>query len=190
VCGLVLVDPAIPHPPDIESDPVVNAVFSTYATPGSGEEFLEKNARTLTPERSVDQRLELQCVDPARVPTVVRDAMIERTRERASLPWVTRAFLEAARSLMALNADPDRYHEMIRSISKPTLLVHGARDRLIPLGAADAIAALQPRWRYVVIPDIGHIPHVEATGEFVRAVLAWLGDNRAEDDLVASTRRG
>ncbi len=44
----------------------------------------------------------------------------------------------------------------------PTLLIWGAHDRLIPPTHGEAAHAALPGSRLVVLPDVGHFPHVEA----------------------------
>ena len=50
----------------------------------------------------------------------------------------------------------------MRSIDKPVLLVHGERDRLVPIAAARAVAADNPAWETTFLPGVG--PHPAARG--------------------------
>jgi pimeloyl-ACP methyl ester carboxylesterase len=47
-------------------------------------------------------------------------------------------------------------------ISAPTLIIWGARDSLLPRGDQEAMATEIPGARFVVYPDLGHLPAVEA----------------------------
>jgi pimeloyl-ACP methyl ester carboxylesterase len=47
-------------------------------------------------------------------------------------------------------------------ISAPTLIIWGARDSLLPRGDQEAMATEIPGARFVVYPDVGHLPVVEA----------------------------
>ena len=47
-------------------------------------------------------------------------------------------------------------------ISAPTLIVWGARDSLLPRADQEAMATEIPGARFVVYPDVGHLPVVEA----------------------------
>jgi rifampin ADP-ribosylating transferase len=58
-------------------------------------------------------------------------------------------------------------------ISAPTLIVWGARDSLLPREDQEAIARQIPHARFVVYPDVGHLPVVEAP-ERVAADIAAL----------------
>ena len=58
-------------------------------------------------------------------------------------------------------------------ISAPTVIIWGARDSLLPRGDQEAMATEIPGARFVVYPDIGHLPVVEAP-ERVAADIAAL----------------
>ena len=47
-------------------------------------------------------------------------------------------------------------------ISAPTVIIWGARDSLLPRGDQEAMATEIPGARFVVYPDVGHLPIVEA----------------------------
>jgi pimeloyl-ACP methyl ester carboxylesterase len=55
-------------------------------------------------------------------------------------------------------------------IAVPTLLLWGDRDELIPLACGEEAASLIPHSRLVVFKNVGHIPSIEATEDFVRIV--------------------
>ena len=176
VRDLVLVDAALPHPPGVEVDPVVLSIFSAYATPGAGEELVRASEEQLGPEGLVRQTMALCCSDVSRVDPVVMDAHVALGHERAAMPWAVDALLEAARSLIDLNARPDDYYDTIRSIECPALLIHGSCDRLIPTAAVEVLAEMKPSWKLEVYDDIGHVPMLEAPERFVASVAAWKKD--------------
>jgi pimeloyl-ACP methyl ester carboxylesterase len=62
------------------------------------------------------------------------------------------------------------------SIRVPVLLVHGDRDRLVPVAAARDIARRHPSWRYLELADVGHIPQLQVPDRLAEAVLAWLDE--------------
>lgn len=67
-----------------------------------------------------------------------------------------------------LRRDPSRAE--LSAIAVPTLLLWGEQDELIPLACGRDAAALIPDAKLVVLPNVGHIPSIEAPGEFVRVV--------------------
>jgi len=174
VARLVLVGPVQPRPPATLIDPMVALTFAAYALPGVGETLMRWRAARLGPEGTVRQTLALCCADPARLPPDVVAAHVAMARERQAMPWAQAAFLEAARSIMALLARRRQTHTMIAEIEAPTLIVQGTEDRLVPLAASRATAALRRDWSLAVFEGVGHVPQLEAPERFVETVVGWL----------------
>jgi pimeloyl-ACP methyl ester carboxylesterase len=173
VTGLVLLDPAVPGPRR-SLDPLVAAMFAVYAIPFAGERFLALR-RKRQPERArVVEMLELCGVDPTAVPAEVIDRSVTLLEERADVVGMDRAFLAAARSLVKLLIDPRRYRRAMASIEAPVLLVHGDRDRLVPVAAARDISKRHPSWRYLELPRVGHVPQLQVPEQLAGAVLDWM----------------
>lgn len=71
---------------------------------------------------------------------------------------------------------PDKgLRRRIHRVSAPTLLVWGERDKLVPPLYADEFAALLRTSERVLIPDAGHLPHLEQPDQVRTAVLRFLG---------------
>jgi pimeloyl-ACP methyl ester carboxylesterase len=186
--GLVLVDAALPRAISVTPDPLVAAVFAAYLVPGVGEQVIRRRAKLLGPERLVRETMRMCCVDASRVDPAVIDAHIALATERQSYEWAHRSFLTAARSLIRRLARRERFLAMLHQISCPTLIVHGDKDRLVPVAAARAIANMRPDWTLQVLEDLGHVPQLEDPELWLATVELWLaGDGRAAD--VAATRR-
>lgn len=60
-----------------------------------------------------------------------------------------------------------------RTITAPTLIIHGARDG-IPLTSSTELSEVIPNAQLVVLPDVGHLPHVEAPELFSRSINSFL----------------
>jgi pimeloyl-ACP methyl ester carboxylesterase len=100
----------------------------------------------------------------------------------------------AALTFQMIYQQPVRYEYHL--ISPPTLLIVGAEDHVVPLGqyaqpaevarlgdftALSAAAAQDiPRATRVVIPDCGHIPHLEQPSQFLAQLLLFLEEDHAE----------
>jgi pimeloyl-ACP methyl ester carboxylesterase len=94
----------------------------------------------------------------------------------------------AALTFQMIYQQPVRYE--YHQIAPPALLIVGAEDHVVPLGqyatpaeagrlgdfmALSAAAADDiPRARRVVIPDCGHIPHLEHPSKFLAEFLPFL----------------
>jgi pimeloyl-ACP methyl ester carboxylesterase len=58
----------------------------------------------------------------------------------------------------------------------PTLLVWGERDRVLPVSQARPALARLHKGVLEIIPDCGHLPHVEWPDRFVQALEGFLRD--------------
>ena len=95
----------------------------------------------------------------------------------------------AALTFQMIYQQPVRYEYHL--IAHPTLLVVGAEDHVVPLGnyappaevdrlgdfvgLSTAAAQDIPRATHVVIPECGHIPHLERPDQFFAELLPFLG---------------
>jgi pimeloyl-ACP methyl ester carboxylesterase len=173
VDGLILIDPALPTSRLGLVHPRVVANFLLCAVPGVGETYLSQRRQRTTAEQSVLRVLGVCCVDASRVPEDVVEAHIELT-ERLDRAAVDAAYLRSARSLSALVARPAETMARLDRVAQPTLLLHGARDVLVPLASAQRMSAAHPGWRFEVSADTGHVPMLEAPEWTVRMVTEWL----------------
>jgi pimeloyl-ACP methyl ester carboxylesterase len=178
VTGLVLLDPAIPGPRRA-LDPLVALMFAVYAVPFVGERFLRGRRTRTTEIARVRETLTLCGVDPDAVPPEVIDRSVTLLQEREDVEGMDKAFLAAARSLLRLLVDPRRYRAAMASIRVPVLLVHGDRDRLVPVAAARDIARRHPSWRYLELPDVGHVPQLQVPELLAKDLLSWMDETAA-----------
>jgi pimeloyl-ACP methyl ester carboxylesterase len=183
VRALVLIDPALPSQPGSRPSPMVTASFGLYSVPGVGRAMLKARRQMRSPEQLAMDVLRLCCVDPARVPADVLEQHMELARDRLGHPDIDAHFLAAARSLMVLlRTRRTSYLATMKEIPVPVLLLHGEKDRLVPIRAARAVAAANPSWRFATAPDVGHIPQLEAPSWAADQLLDWLAT-----DAVIST---
>jgi pimeloyl-ACP methyl ester carboxylesterase len=75
-------------------------------------------------------------------------------------------------ALQAMARRPDR-SEILRSLQIPVLVLHGAKDQIIPAQRARDMADL-PRANYVEVPNAGHATPLEAPDAVARALLDLL----------------
>jgi pimeloyl-ACP methyl ester carboxylesterase len=179
VAGLVLIDPAVPGGFRDPIDRQVARNFAAYAAPVVGARLLARRRARLTPDQMVDEVLDLCCVDPSLVPADLRAASAALIVERAAVVGLDAAFLVAARSLLRVNAFARAYWQAMAGIKVPVLLIHGERDRLVPLRAARRVAERNPSWRLSTVPDVGHVPQMEAPDAVAKLILGWLAEDLA-----------
>lgn len=174
--GLVLVDPALPIPRGelLRFDPVVLRFVAAYAVPKLGEYVLSRTAVTLGAEGIVRSTLERCTVDLRRVDSELVAAMINLERERFSRPNWHEAVLEGTKSIVQTLASRSHVERWIRAVSAPTLLMHGAEDRVVRLSASRAAAHVRPDWEFAVLQDAGHVPMMEVPAAFLEVVDTWM----------------
>lgn len=63
---------------------------------------------------------------------------------------------------------------MLGEIDVPTLIVHGADDKIVPLDEARTMANSIPNSEMVVIPNAGHLPNLEQPAMWNEAVTQFL----------------
>ena len=61
-------------------------------------------------------------------------------------------------------------------IKAPTLLIHGSADPLMPLAAAEALAALIPQAQLATFADCAHAPFISRLEDFLARINAFLND--------------
>ena len=172
ISSLVLVDPALPWYGLRPFDLSVWAFFGILLPPLLGEAALGSNAHRMGAERIVRGVLDACCADAGRVPEDMVQALIEQEADRFESPRSFRALAQASRSLLWALGRRGLAGAYGR-VAAPTLVVHGARDRLVP---ADFSVAIGRRfgWQVDVLPDVGHVPMMEVPADFQRIMLGWL----------------
>ncbi|HEU4382122.1 MAG TPA: alpha/beta fold hydrolase [Anaeromyxobacteraceae bacterium] len=187
VDSLVLVDPAVPNTRIRTWDPLVVALFTAYALPGTGAAMMLLRGRRGA-ERLVRATLALCCVDASRVSPETVQAHVELARERLA-SRAGRDFLAAQRSLMARLIRPRRFYRMVAGIRARALIVQGGSDRLVRVEAARVLAAARPDWRFELLEGVGHVPQLEAPERFLAAVEPWLRAPEPRRSDAAAPRR-
>jgi pimeloyl-ACP methyl ester carboxylesterase len=174
VTGLILIDPALPIAA-ARPDPVVAATFAMYLTPGLSRLMMNRR-REASPEAQVAGTLSLCCADPSRIPAEVVARHVEVARRRAAFTEGGADFAAAMRSVMTTigRGRGQVYRRAIASVSCPVLLLHGDRDRLVPVAVALAAARANPSWSLAVLPGVGHVPQLEAPRDCARVITGWL----------------
>ncbi len=173
VVGLALVDPALPNP-GAPPDPQVAATFALYAMPRVGEMVLTRYNVRFSDRQRVLGTVALCFADPSRADADVVEAGVTLAAWRRSLPDPEGEFLGAARSLLRVLRGRREYDRIMRDLDRPVLLIHGTRDRLVPVSAARRAARLNPGWRTAYLDGMGHTPQLEAPEDVLAHLEPWL----------------
>jgi pimeloyl-ACP methyl ester carboxylesterase len=178
--ALVLVDAAFPRARAVRGQPTARmaAAFTLYSRDRVGEWFVSQRARRLGPEGLVRETFKVCMADPSSIDPALTAAHVAMARRRMEFDYTTEAFLAAARSIYRSQVSPGKYRALAESVQAPALVLHGGRDRLVPMASAREAAARHDNWKLVVFEDLGHLPQLEAPDRWLAAVEAWL-DERA-----------
>ncbi len=95
---------------------------------------------------------------------------IEELYQTRLLPGASEALRAAADASLGREGQRVDFRPRLGELSIPVSLVWGAHDRVIPAHHAAPAAAALGGAPVVIIENAGHVPHLEAADEFVRAV--------------------
>lgn len=174
IASLLLVCPALPQPRLRALDRRFSLLLLSSMLPGY-DAFLRRRLERAGAEAMIDELLSLTCVDRTRVPAEAVEAMKTVAVRRMSMPWMGSAFSEAARSVVSVMLRRQRFHAAMRAVRAPTVLVHGERDRLVPVAAARAARDVCPGWRLEIFDDVGHVPQLEVPDRLAAVLEPMLG---------------
>lgn len=154
--------------------PVVMLGFSLYRLPRVGEWFARQRITRVEAERAVEVGFRIITHDPSSIPEDLVRLHVEQLVRHQQNPDAGPAFLEAARSLMALGRHREVVRWIVNSVKCPVLVIHGRSDRLVPVGFAEAAAQMRPDWDLRLLPKVGHVPQMEAPERWLGLVEGWL----------------
>jgi pimeloyl-ACP methyl ester carboxylesterase len=155
VAGLVLVD-AAGHAFEPESIPLG---FRIARTP-----VLREGMRWLLPRRAIEDSVLSVYGDPARVSAALVDRYYELTLRAGNRVALMQRMAQLAPGPV----------ERLPEIRVPTLILWGAKDRLIPLQWGQAFHKAIPGSQLVVFADLGHVPQEEDPAATLAALRTWL----------------
>jgi pimeloyl-ACP methyl ester carboxylesterase len=181
VAGLVLIDPALPPAFGQRPDLAVASQFLLYALPGLGELSLKASQSLLSPRQSVQRAIDLYFADPSRADPAVLAAGVALAEQRRSMPGRDESLLAAARSLLLAMGRARSCWAMTAALRIPVLLIGGEADRLTTVASIRHASARNPSWDTVVLPDVGHMPQLEAPDAVIGTVQGWLDRHFAGD---------
>jgi pimeloyl-ACP methyl ester carboxylesterase len=173
VAGLVLVDPAVPIPVRGTRPSPAALALAPLLVRGLGEALLMADARRTTSEQMVYRTLKAVSTDYSRIPDAVIQAHLEGHKARHGNRDAHVALLQTGRSLLAANLRKSSFYAKVRTVKAPALIVHGAKDRVVPLSASRKLVEIRPDWALDVFPDLGHVPMLEDPKGFLEAVRRW-----------------
>ncbi|MBC7264059.1 MAG: alpha/beta fold hydrolase [Chloroflexi bacterium] len=106
---------------------------------------------------------------------VVTDDLVDEVYRLVKKPGVEKAFRSFQRSEARWNGLRTNFVDRLPELAVPTLILHGEKDRLVPVSWAERAHSLISGSELRVFPECGHWLVREKTEEFNRAVLEFLG---------------
>ena len=172
---LVLLGPALPlaYPSAARSVTCAADVFLAW----SGA-LVFPLARRTDLRRQVRLTFRYCGVDPDGLPLTHLDRAIALIREREDIPGMDEALVTAARSLLGVLGAPQRYWSAMASVRCPVLLLHGEKDRLVPVSNARRVSTRLPHWSYCEYRAGGHLLQLERPEAVANDIKRWL-ENQA-----------
>jgi pimeloyl-ACP methyl ester carboxylesterase len=172
VRSLTLISPAMP---DLRPRRSPAVLIGAFAVPG-----LRQLADRYTTRSSVEDRvrsvLNVCFADPSLVPENRWIEAVAEQRRQLGVPWARAAFAGSVRGLVAsyLRTGPTSLWSVAGRITVPTLVIWGARDRLVDPALAPRTTRAIPGARMIVLPGVGHTAHLEAPRQTAQLVLGLL----------------
>ena len=164
VTALVLVDSA-------GLGRAVNPAFTSVNVPGLGEAGIPFWRTSVGAYQRAWGRTALLFAHPPG--SVPRERLTEQCR-LALWPGYLEAHLSVLRALVGPGGQREVLVDRLASLRIPTLVVWGARDRVFPESHASEAVARLPEGSLALIPDCGHMPHVECPDHFLAALDGFL----------------
>lgn len=171
---LTLVSPAMPYlRPRVGSD----VAMPLLIMPGIGR-LAQLRVDSMPAEKRAAGMIRICFAHPEAVPPARAREAVEDMAARKEMPWSGQAFRSSLRGLTRsyLAFGPRSVWARARQVEAPTLVVWGARDKLVPVAVAPRTAAEIPDSRLLVLPEVGHVAMLEAPEPTARATLALLED--------------
>ena len=171
--GLVLTSTVFPLAHGGLPHPLVLGSFAAYDVPRLGEAIVRARRAAVDPDTFVRLGLRMLTVDPGTIPEDVITLHAELIRDLRQDPDAPLAFLEAARSINTYVRSPTLGARAMSNVRCPVLVIHGRKDRLVPVGNALVALRAHPAWRGRLLARVGHVPQMEAPARWLTEVADW-----------------
>ena len=152
--------------------PAVNPAFTSVNVPGLGEAALPFWRTPVGAYQRAWGRTALLFAHPPG--SVPREWVAEQCRLALS-PGYLEAHLAVLRTQVGFGGQREVLVDQLPLLEIPTLVVWGAGDRVFPESQARVAAARLQEGSLAVVPDCGHMPHVECPDRFLAALDDFLG---------------
>ena len=151
----------------------VNPAFTSVNVPGLGEAALPFWRTPVGAYQRAWGRTALLFAHPPG--SVPREWLAEQCRLALS-PGYLEAHLTVLRALVDPAGQREVLVDQLPHLKIPTLVVWGVCDRVFPQSQAKEAVAQLPEGSLSLVPECGHMPHVECPDSFLAALDDFLGE--------------
>jgi len=173
VAGVILSSSVFPMSGGPIPNPLVLGAFAAYDVPKLGEMVVKTRSAAFDPETFVRVGLRILTADPSSIPDDVIEANAELIADLRTDPEAPAAFLEAARSITSYVRSPTAGRRAMSNVRSPVLVIHGRKDRFVPVGYAEIALVTYPSWRGRLLAGVGHVPQMETPARWLTEVADW-----------------
>lgn len=174
VAGVIGVGSVLPIAAHRLPEPAVALGVAVTGIPRLGSAILRVRRSRVTPRQQVEEMLRLCCVDPTAVPEWIVGLEVDLVTQRRTTPGLEAGIERAARTTVRAALERPAYDRVLDRVRAPVLLIHGERDRLVPVESAHRAARRHPAWQVVTRPGVGHVPMLEEPDATLEVIEPWL----------------
>jgi len=106
-------------------------------------------------------------------PGSLTDELIDLVHDQVKKPGVAKAFSDLQDGDLTWNGLKTNYLERLHEIDKPTLIIHGGKDSLVPLNCSREAQGLIKGSKLYIMAGSGHWPQRDNPAEFNRVVKGF-----------------
>ena len=148
----------------------VNYALRHPTLPGQGELAIAWGKTPLGATGRAWLRVPLLFARPERVPV----EWLEEQQRLTQLPGFMEAVVSALRAQIDLRGQREVLLDQLPQLQVPTLIIWGSSDRIFPKSQAKEAVSRLERGTLEVVPECGHLPHVERPDDFLVALDPFL----------------
>ena len=182
--GLIFIDPAVPWQVDNQAIPRLTGLVTGMAASAPGQ--AGRQGRLML-EQAL-QRAQAGYERAFRNSPQAIERGLAALQVRLDDGQMNSDMLAAGRSLTLVVSRRREFAAMLSQIKVPVLMLHGDRDKFVPISAARATARANPAWRFEIATGVGHVPQLEAPQWTIDRITAWLGAEGAGAGAVQLAR--